>query len=153
MLRLAISTASLRLALEMLALAALLRRATSSANILSSQLSSIAASPANKGRAGQRPLLGLELGHLGTAPCSNQGVPWPSVLFWDKLERAGHRPLLEPRSQIRSPSWRCCLSRAGRKGRMLPEWRQEVTQFQWQGLVRTLAPRTATLAKPIQFRL
>ena len=84
LLRLAISVASLRLALEILALAALLRRATSSANILSPQLSSIAV-------AGQRPLLGLELGHLGTGPCSNQGVPWPwiswSVLGTDPSEK------------------------------------------------------------------
>ena len=91
LLRLAISAAPLRLALEILALAALLRRATSSANILSSQLSSIAV-------AGQRPLLGLELGHLGTGPCSNQGVPWPwiswSVLGTDpclnREAKAGH---------------------------------------------------------------
>ena len=56
-LQLAISAASLCLALEILALAALLRRDTFSTNILSSQLSSIAVSLVNNG------------GVLGRDPC------------------------------------------------------------------------------------
>ena len=58
--RLASSAASLCLALEILAFAALLKRDTSSTNILSSQLSSIAVSPANTGGVlapGHSPLL------------------------------------------------------------------------------------------------
>jgi hypothetical protein len=66
LLQLVISAASLCLALEILALAALLRRDTSSANILSSQLSSMAVSPANNGgRAGQ---LGLSKGTWAQPP-------------------------------------------------------------------------------------
>jgi hypothetical protein len=64
LLQLVISAASLCLALEILAFAALLRRDTSSANILSSQLSSMA--PANNGgRAGQ---LGLSKGTWAQPP-------------------------------------------------------------------------------------
>ena len=87
--RLAISAASLCLALEILAFAALLRRDTSSANILSSQLSSIAVSPANNGGVlapGHSPLLKsrrplakyvmfwISWSVLGTDPCLNRGA-------------------------------------------------------------------------------
>ena len=87
--RLAISAASLCLALEILAFAALLRRDTSSANILSSQLSSIAVSPANNGGVlapGHSPLLKsrrplakyvmfwTSWSVLGTDPCLNRGA-------------------------------------------------------------------------------